>query len=86
MSYFSSDHLKISNIIIDFEENISSISNFNKLLSNINNLDEFNNLRNELCNQLNNIENETNILINTLKIIQFAQSDYCIVITPTLLI
>ena len=71
MSYFNNDHLKISNIIIDFEENISSISNFNKLLSNINNLDEFNNLRNELCNQLNNIENETNILINTLKIIQF---------------
>jgi len=71
MSYFSNAHLKISNIIIDFEENITSISNFNKLLENINNLEEFNNLRTELYNQLNNIENETNILINTLKIIQF---------------
>ena len=42
MSYFSNDHLKISDIIIDFEENISLISNANKLLLTINNLDEFN--------------------------------------------
>ena len=71
MSYFSNDHLKISDIIIDFEENISLISNANKLLLTINNLDEFNNLKTELSEKLNNIENDTNILINTLKIIQF---------------
>ena len=71
MSYFSNVHLKISDIIIDFEENISLISNANKLLLTINNLDEFNNLKTELSEKLNNIENDTNILINTLKIIQF---------------
>ena len=62
MSYFSNDHLKISDIIIDFEENISLISNANKLLLTINNLDEFNNLKTELSEKLNNIENDTNIL------------------------
>ena len=71
MSYFTNDHLKISDIIIDFEENINTISNFNKLLLSINNIDEFNNLRTKLNEQLKNIENNTNILINTLKIIQF---------------
>ena len=71
MSYFTNDHLKISDIIIDFEENISLISNANKLLLTINNLDEFNNLKTELSEKLNNIENDTNILINTLKIIQY---------------
>ena len=71
MSYFSNDHLKISDIIIDFEENMTLISNTNKLLLSINNLDEFNNLKSELNEKLNNIENDTNILINTLKIIQY---------------
>ena len=47
------------------------ISNTNKLLLSINNLDEFNNLKSELNEKLNNIENDTNILINTLKIIQY---------------
>ena len=71
MSYFTNDHLKISDIIIDFEENMTLISNINKLLLSINNLDEFNNLKSELNEKLNNIENDTNILINTLKIIQY---------------
>ena len=72
MSYFDNDHLKISNLIIDFEENLLLISDFNKLLFSINNLDEFKNLRAELNEQLMNIENETNILLNTLKIIQYS--------------
>ena len=71
MSYFTNDHLKISDIIIDFEENMTLISNTKKLLLSINNLDEFNNLKAELNEKLNNIENDTNILINTLKIIQY---------------
>ena len=71
MSYFTNDHLKISDIIIDFEENMTLISNTKKLLLSINNLDEFNNLKGELNEKLNNIENDTNILINTLKIIQY---------------
>ena len=71
MSYFTNDHLKISDIIIDFEENMTLISNTKKLLLSINNLDEFNNLKVELNEKLNNIENDTNILINTLKIIQY---------------
>ena len=71
MSYLENDHLKISDIIIDFEENINKISNFNNLLISINNIDEFNNFRTELNFLLKNIENETNILINTLKIIQY---------------
>ena len=71
MSYFNDDHLKISDIIIDFEENITLISNFNELLLSINNLDQFNNLKIQLNDKLTNIENETNTLINTLKIIQF---------------
>ena len=71
MSYFTNDHLKISDIIIDFEENMTLISNTKKLLLSINNLDEFNNLKEELNEKLNNIENDTNILINTLKIIQY---------------
>ena len=71
MSYFTSDHLKISNIIIDFEENLLLISGFNKSLAAISNLDDFNNLKSQLNEQLINIENETNILINTLKIIQY---------------
>ena len=71
MSYFTNDHLKISDIIIDFEENMTLISNSKKLLLSINNLDEFNNLKAELNEKLNNIENDTNILINTLKIIQY---------------
>lgn len=72
MSYFDNDHLKISNLIIDFEENLLLISDFSKLLFSINNLDEFKNLRAELNEQLMNIENETNILLNTLKIIQYS--------------
>ena len=71
MSYFTNDHLKISDIIIDFEENMTLITNTKKLLLSINNLDEFNNLKAELNEKLNNIENDTNILINTLKIIQY---------------
>ena len=71
MSYFTNDHLKISDIIIDFEENMTLISNTKKLLLSINNLDEINNLKAELNEKLNNIENDTNILINTLKIIQY---------------
>ena len=71
MSYFTNDHLKISDIIIDFEENMTLISKTNKLLLSINNLEEFNNLKIELNEKLNNIENDTNILINTLKIIQY---------------
>ena len=71
MSYFTNDHLKISDIIIDFEENMTLITNTKKLLLSINNLDEFNNLKEELNEKLNNIENDTNILINTLKIIQY---------------
>ena len=71
MSYFTNDHLKISDIIIDFEENMTLISNTKKLLLSINNLDGFNNLKEELNEKLNNIENDTNILINTLKIIQY---------------
>ena len=71
MSYFDNDHLKISDLIIDFEENISIISNLREKLLNINNIEEFNNLRTELYELLKNTENETNILINTLKIIQF---------------
>ena len=71
MSYFTNDHLKISDIIIDFEENMTLISNTKKLLLSINNLDEFNNLKAELNEKLNSIENDTNILINTLKIIQY---------------
>jgi len=71
MSYFTNDHLKISDIIIDFEENMTLIANTKKLLLSINNLDEFNNLKAELNEKLNNIENDTNILINTLKIIQY---------------
>ena len=72
MSCFDNDHLTISNIIIDFEENLLLISDFNKSLFSINNLEEFNNLRAELNDQLMNIENETTILINTLKIIQYS--------------
>ena len=72
MSCFDNDHLTISNIIIDFEENLLLISDFNKSLFSINNLEEFNNLRAELNEQLMNIENETTILINTLKIIQYS--------------
>ena len=71
MSYFTNDHLKISDIIIDFEENMTLITNTKKLLLSINNLDEFNNLKAELNEKLNNIENDINILINTLKIIQY---------------
>ena len=71
MSYFNNDHLKISNIIIDFEQNLSVISDFNNILISINNIDEFNNLRAQLNKELKNIENETYILINTLKIIQY---------------
>ena len=71
MSYFTNDHLKISDIIIDFEENMTLITNTKKFLLSINNLDEFNNLKAELNEKLNNIENDTNILINTLKIIQY---------------
>ena len=72
MSCFDNDHLTISNIIIDFEENLLLISDFNKSSFSINNLEEFNNLRAELNDQLMNIENETTILINTLKIIQYS--------------
>ena len=52
MSYFNDDHLKISDIIIDFEENITLISNFNELLLSINNLDQFNNLKTQLNEKL----------------------------------
>lgn len=59
MSYFKNDNLKISNIIIDLEDNLSLISNFNKQLVSINNIDEFNNIKAQLFAQLNNIDDET---------------------------
>ena len=71
MSYFNNDHLQIDNIIIDFEENISKISSFNQILNSIENLDEFIDLKKQINNLFNDIENDTNTLVNTLKIIQF---------------
>ena len=71
MSYFNNDHLQINNIIIDFEENISKISSINQVLNSIDNIDEFNELKNQLNILFTDIENDTNTLINTLKIVQF---------------
>ena len=71
MSYFNNDHLKINNIIIDFEENMNKISIFSKALSSIESLEEFIDARAQLNNSLIEIENDTITLINTLKIIQY---------------
>ena len=71
MSYFNNDHLQINNIIIDFEENIGKISSINQILNSIENFDEFIELKNQLKNLFTDIENDTNTLINTLKIIQY---------------
>ena len=71
MSYFNNDHLQINNIIVDFEENITKISNFSQVLQSIDNIDEFNDLRNQINNLFSDIENDTSTLINTLKIIQY---------------
>ena len=71
MSYFNNDHLQINNIIIDFEENIGKISSINQILNSIDNIDEFNELKNQLNILFTDIENDTNTLINTLKIVQF---------------
>ena len=71
MSYFNNDHLQINNIIIDFEENINKISSINQVLNSIDTIDEFNELKNQLNILFTEIENDTNTLINTLKIVQF---------------
>ena len=71
MTYFNNDHLQINNIIIDFEDNISKISSFNQILNSIDNIDKFFDIRKQLNNLLTDIENETNTLINTLKVIQY---------------
>ena len=71
MSYLNNDHLKINNIIIDFEENINKISILSQALSSIESLEEFNEVRAQLNNSLIDIENDTITLINTLKIIQY---------------
>ena len=71
MSYFNNDHLQINNIIIDFEENINKISSINQVLNSIDTIDEFNELKNQLKILFTEIENDTNTLINTLKIVQF---------------
>ena len=71
MSYYNNDHLQINNIIIDFENNIGKISSINQVLNSIDNIDEFNELKNQLNILFTDIENETNTLINTLKIVQF---------------
>ncbi len=71
MTYFNNDHLQINNIIIDFEDNINKISSFNQILNSIDNIDEFFDIRKQLNNLLTDIENETNTLINTLKVIQY---------------
>jgi hypothetical protein len=71
MSYFNNDHLQINNIIIDFEENISKISSFSQILNSIDNFDEFIDIRKQINTLFNDIENDTNTLINTLKIIQY---------------
>ena len=71
MSYFNNDHLQINNIIIDFEENISKISSFSQILNSIDNFDEFIDIRKQINSLFNDIENDTNTLINTLKIIQY---------------
>ena len=71
MSYFNNDHLKINNIIIDFEENMNKISILNQSLSSIESLEEFNEVKAQLNTSLIDIENDTITLINTLKIIQY---------------
>ena len=71
MTYFNNDHLQINNIIIDFEDNISKISSFNQILNSIDNIDEFFDIRKQLNNLFTDIENDTNTLINTLKVIQY---------------
>ena len=71
MTYFNNDHLQINNIIIDFEDNINKISSFNQILNSIDNIDEFFDIRKQLNNLFTDIENDTNTLINTLKIIQY---------------
>jgi hypothetical protein len=71
MSYINNDHLKINNIIIDFEENMNKISILCQALSSIESLEEFIDVRAQLNNSLIDIENDTITLINTLKIIQY---------------
>ena len=71
MAYFNNDHLQVNNIIIDFEENINKISSFSQILNSIENFDEFIDIRKQINTLFNDIENDTNTLINTLKIIQF---------------
>ncbi len=71
MAYFNNDHLQVNNIIIDFEENINKISSFSQILNSIENFEEFIDIRKQINTLFNDIENDTNTLINTLKIIQF---------------
>ena len=71
MAYFDNDHLLINNIMIDLEQNINKISNCNQLLNQINNIDEFRELRNQLNLLFNDIESDSKTIINTLKVIQF---------------
>ena len=72
MLYFIKDHLLINNIITDFEENINKISSINQVLNSIDNIDELKELKNQLNILFTDIENDTNILINTLKIVLFS--------------